>query len=104
MPKQRSDKYSEIPEVSHRQLEELVAPHVDSFNFFLEEGLRLLVNDLDKQEILIGPEGNKKAYLYWIEEVRIGKPIVQDEGRKSKSSSKRTALLDTPLYPMEVII
>ena len=33
------------------ELEELVKPHVDSFNFFLGDGIRLAVADLDPYEM-----------------------------------------------------
>src|SRR4051812_857476 len=100
MQKTRSDRYAEVPETCNKQLEELVAPHVDSFNFFLDEGLRLIVNDLDKYELIVGPEGNKKTFYYWIEEVRVGKPIGAEDGRRARV--KVTTLIDRPVYPMEV--
>ncbi len=54
----------------HQELEDLVEPHVSSFNFCLEEGLRLAVADLDKVEY----EDENFRAAWWFENVAITKP------------------------------
>lgn len=44
-----ADKF--VPETTHRRLQHLVAPHVDSYNYFLEYGLTTAVSDLLPLEV-----------------------------------------------------
>ena len=50
------------------------SPHVESFNFMLDQGLSLMVNDLDPLEFSLA-KTNKRIKLY-ITECRLEKPKV----------------------------
>jgi DNA-directed RNA polymerase I subunit RPA2 len=54
------------------QLRTLVAPHVDSFNQFLTDGLEQAVADIPEQETQLGPNG--PSITMWYENVDIGYP------------------------------
>jgi DNA-directed RNA polymerase beta subunit len=78
----------------------LVAPHVDSFNFFLDVGLAAGINDIEPIEIdLIDPKVYRDApetidlsetasVQFWIEKVRIHKPTKTTGKEMMGTSSK----------------
>ena len=82
----------EPPSKSQRQrLEELTAPHIESFDYFLDEGLRLSVAALETEEV-DHPSGEpNSAIRFWFESVAIAKPVRNDAG----------SLDVKPLYPTE---
>jgi hypothetical protein len=61
---------SQLPEHFSPELEELFKPHIESFNFFLQEGLKLAISDLDKVEI----ETTTGRLSWKIEDVVLGYP------------------------------
>lgn len=71
-------------------LEALAQPHVESFDFFLEEGLRNLVRNLRAAEVY-GPV-SKEAYSFWISDISVSRPT------KDEASS---SVLDMRLLPRE---
>lgn len=75
-----------LPEQVHPKLEQLVAPHINSFDYFLGDGLRWAVSDLDRVEI----EVQKQKMSWWIEEVNIGYP------------SHPNSSVDDKVFPSEV--
>jgi len=77
--------WGKITDETHKQLEGLFAPHIESFNVFLEELLPLAVNDLNRCEVKIS-ETSKMTF--WIDEVQLAYP------------SKETP--DDKLFPWEV--
>eukprot|EP01111_Echinosteliopsis_oligospora_P018949 TRINITY_DN8941_c0_g1_i1.p1 TRINITY_DN8941_c0_g1~~TRINITY_DN8941_c0_g1_i1.p1 ORF type:complete len:462 (+),score=98.88 TRINITY_DN8941_c0_g1_i1:141-1526(+) len=80
-PQKTSDKKVKISE----ELKKLWDPHIDSFNFFLEEGIPLLVKSLLPQEVRF-PKG--EILEFRVVEVQIGFPHKYDDLLK-------------PLYPTE---
>jgi hypothetical protein len=44
------------------RLEHLVAPHVDSFDYFLDSGLRAAVQDLPTYELKVGVTGLRQGW------------------------------------------
>ena len=80
---------SPIPAKCNPELERLVAPHVDSFNYFLSEGLKQTVSDLERVE-LENPLTEQKL-TWWIDEVQLSYPV-----RAFASSQEK------PVFPQEV--
>ena len=71
-------------------LEALAQPHVESFDFFLEEGLRNLVRNLRAAEVY--DPVSKEAYSFWISDISVSRPT------KDEASS---SVLDMRLLPRE---
>ena len=82
----------EPPSASQQQrIQDLVSPHVDSFDYFLDEGLRLSVAALEPQEV-DHPSGEPGSTIrFWFDSVAIAKPTRTEPG----------ALDIKPLYPNE---
>eukprot|EP00163_Fabomonas_tropica_P004327 TRINITY_DN13816_c0_g1_i1.p1 TRINITY_DN13816_c0_g1~~TRINITY_DN13816_c0_g1_i1.p1 ORF type:complete len:1143 (-),score=294.48 TRINITY_DN13816_c0_g1_i1:13-3441(-) len=76
-----------IPDKQPQALKELVAPHVDSFNSFLEEDLPMAIDDLAPHRVTNVP--GVGAVQFWIEDVNISYPTKNDDS------------LDSKLYPYE---
>lgn len=56
-----------------RKYKELVAPHVESFNYFLEDGLSEAVAHSPPLEMRMSEDGESGPLLkIWVEEVKIG--------------------------------
>lgn len=76
------------------QLRDLTAPHVDSFNYFLDVGLSQGIQDIEPSELtLVDPRKVRDAttsngtvidwsetpsFQFWIEDVRVSSPIRSD--------------------------
>lgn len=78
-----------------KRLRSLTAPHVDSFNYFLEEGLARGIKDLEPAELDILDmqklrEGGKidlsevSTVKFWMEDVKVAKPTKAAGGRSNK--------------------
>lgn len=78
------------PEV-HANLESLFAPHVDSYNQFLEEGLDQLVAGLEQVELDPTDGGTGPPVKVWIQSVSVGHPMRTETG----------SLDVKPMYPAE---
>ncbi|CAM9517529.1 unnamed protein product, partial [Scytosiphon promiscuus] len=65
----------------------LVAPHIDSYNFFLEDGLSEAVKDLPPQVMQLG-EGGPLLKL-WVEGVTVGYPGKKNEDSASSKLTPR---------------
>eukprot|EP00747_Dinoflagellata_sp_TGD_P159002 gnl/TRDRNA2_/TRDRNA2_177864_c0_seq2.p1 gnl/TRDRNA2_/TRDRNA2_177864_c0~~gnl/TRDRNA2_/TRDRNA2_177864_c0_seq2.p1 ORF type:complete len:1194 (+),score=-61.88 gnl/TRDRNA2_/TRDRNA2_177864_c0_seq2:82-3663(+) len=74
--------------MQHGKIQQLIAPHVDSFNYFLDYGLEHVVECLDK--IKIRDIHSKTSTNIWISKAQIGRPKCV---RVSKNKS--------PTYPKE---
>jgi DNA-directed RNA polymerase I subunit RPA2 len=59
----------------YAELHKLVRPHLDSFNYFLTEGIQQAVTDLDPIEIM-SADGHS-LLTCWIDEVQVGFPCKQ---------------------------
>ncbi|KAL0236933.1 hypothetical protein PCE1_000330 [Barthelona sp. PCE] len=59
----------------------LVKPHLDSFNYFLQTGLRQVVNNLD--HAYIEPKDGPTAEV-WVDEIHLGEPQKQIDGEAHK--------------------
>mmetsp|Transcript_829 Transcript_829/g.1612 ORF Transcript_829/g.1612 Transcript_829/m.1612 type:complete len:1156 (-) Transcript_829:50-3517(-) len=60
------------------QLPSVVKPHVQSFNFTCNEGLKLAVSSLSPQSLDARPESGVPAMSFWIEDCQIGYPVKND--------------------------
>ena len=78
-----------VPKAARDRLKALFAPHVDSFDQFVDQGLGLCVDALDAQEIE-HPNGGPRL-RFWLESVNVSKPVRSALGR----------LDSTPLFPSE---
>ena len=74
-------------EKSVAALRGLIAPHVESFNWFLNEGIDLAVSSVDAEEMQVGEGGPRLRY--WIDSVTLGRPSKSDDS------------IDTRLWPRE---
>jgi DNA-directed RNA polymerase beta subunit len=76
-----------LPKECNAELAKLVAPHINSFDFFLGEGMKEAIKDVDRIEI------NTETFrcTYWLEDIVWVKP-------RHLSST-----LDDALYPSEAI-
>ncbi|KAK3866677.1 hypothetical protein Pcinc_027812 [Petrolisthes cinctipes] len=72
----------------------LSAPHVDSFNFFLEEGLSAMLSDLPPSEFEL-LSGHRVSV--WIKEIMVGSP------RLSGTDASGALGKDTKIYPRECV-
>ncbi|GLD94016.1 hypothetical protein PINS_up002627 [Pythium insidiosum] len=64
------------PLETNEKLQRLVSPHVDSFNFFLTEGLDLAVADIPKVLVEVP---NQQTMAFWIESAQIGFPTSENQ-------------------------
>ena len=78
------------PAAARQRLKDLFAPHVDSFDHFLTEGLRRCIAGLEAQEVE-HPSGGPRLRV-WLERMTIAKPEKREQG--SLDSAR-------PLYPAE---
>ena len=78
------------PAAARQRLKDLFAPHVDSFDHFLTEGLRRCITGLEAQEVE-HPSGGPRLRV-WLERMTIAKPEKREQG--SLDSAR-------PLYPAE---
>ena len=77
--------------------QELIRPHIESYNFMLDKGLALAVKDIPPVEVIFAilahfqvTNGDSGATLrFWIQDIRIGYPIKEDDS------------VDTRLLPHE---
>jgi DNA-directed RNA polymerase beta subunit len=60
----------------------LVAPHIDSFDFFLTEGLQRVSDALQPCEVVHPTTGARLSV--WLEALRVGKPV-REESRATES-------------------
>ncbi|KAG2786660.1 putative DNA-directed RNA polymerase I subunit [Phytophthora cactorum] len=65
-----------IPTKTNEKLQKLVSPHLDSFNFFLTEGLDLAVADMCKVPVELP---NQHRMDIWIENAQIGYPTTENQ-------------------------
>eukprot|EP01104_Vermistella_antarctica_P001539 TRINITY_DN115_c3_g1_i2.p1 TRINITY_DN115_c3_g1~~TRINITY_DN115_c3_g1_i2.p1 ORF type:complete len:1160 (+),score=268.09 TRINITY_DN115_c3_g1_i2:138-3617(+) len=63
-----------VPDKQHEKNEYIPHPHINSFNWFLEEGLPLAVKDLDVEEIRDPKDPDGSSLKLKINEVQIGYP------------------------------
>eukprot|EP01134_Creolimax_fragrantissima_P002099 CFRG2099T1 len=77
-----------VPNEVNPELQKLIAPHVESFNFMLNAGLDLAVADLDKVEIV---DDTGRVLRFWISECELGYPRLPE----------RAQTTDHILYPSE---
>lgn len=56
-------------------LQTLGTPHIDSFNYFLEEGLATAINEIYPIQFSVG-SGDK--IKFWIESAQVREPLVPD--------------------------
>ena len=77
------------PKAAGARLQALFAPHVHSFDYFLDEGLSRCVAGLEAQE-LAHPAGGPRL-RFWLESVKVSKPMRVEPG----------LLESKPLYPAE---
>lgn len=69
-----------VPEEHCHKLQNLIKPCIDSFNYMLEEGLALAVQDIPAQEVPLVAEGAAgPVLLFWLEDVQIGHPRKNDD-------------------------
>lgn len=80
------------------RLRKLTAPHVESFNYFLEEGLSRGINAIEPAEFAIvepqklrdNPESVDLSELdsvkFWVENALVGKPIKGSPGGRTKEN------------------
>ncbi|KAK8800745.1 hypothetical protein WA158_000070 [Blastocystis sp. Blastoise] len=76
-----------IPDQECQKLLDVARPHVESYNFMLDEGLDLAVKDLAPQEVQAEEGG--PIVRFWIEKATIGYPVKEDDS------------IDTRLMPHE---
>ncbi|KNC77992.1 hypothetical protein SARC_09558, partial [Sphaeroforma arctica JP610] len=67
-----------IPDKISPELEQLVAPHVQSFNFFLSDGLDLAVADLECEEVV---DDAGRVLKMWISECEVGYPRINERAQ-----------------------
>eukprot|EP01130_Rhizamoeba_saxonica_P001964 TRINITY_DN11786_c0_g1_i1.p1 TRINITY_DN11786_c0_g1~~TRINITY_DN11786_c0_g1_i1.p1 ORF type:complete len:1120 (+),score=253.33 TRINITY_DN11786_c0_g1_i1:43-3402(+) len=79
------------------KLKRVVEPHTGSFNAFLDEGVDEIVSMLDPVEFEHADSGHN--YVYWIENVSIGLPYIENRGKKLYPTQCRQAGItyDAPL-------
>ncbi|POM70228.1 DNA-directed RNA polymerase I subunit RPA2, partial [Phytophthora palmivora] len=65
-----------VPAKTNAKLQNLVSPHLDSFNFFLTEGLDLAVADMSKVPVELP---NQHRMDIWIESAQIGYPTTENQ-------------------------
>eukprot|EP00644_Phytophthora_capsici_P006278 jgi/Phyca11/18029/fgenesh1_pg.PHYCAscaffold_32_\ len=65
-----------VPAKTNAKLQKLVSPHLDSFNFFLTEGLDLAVSDMSKVPVELP---NQHRMDLWIENAQIGYPTTENQ-------------------------
>jgi DNA-directed RNA polymerase beta subunit len=59
------------------KLKQLIDPHIESFDYFLEEGIKEAVNNLETVSIKIPLNNNKNLLLRWgISSIEIGYPCI----------------------------
>jgi len=63
------------PEKQNQALQDFAAPHIESFNYFLDDGLFLAVKDMAPQEFLL-PDGRRVSLSFT--DASIGMPTVPD--------------------------
>ena len=83
-PSFASGKLPRAPE----KLRSVTQPHIESFDYFLREGLHRGVEDVPQQEVFVGaneaPLSEKTSIRFWIESVTLGEPSKND-GSNSRS-------------------
>ena len=52
MEGRRSVRWESVPEEACQRLQDIVRPHIESFNFFCEEGLQMAVQALEEVEVV----------------------------------------------------
>lgn len=73
-------------------LEDLAQPHVDSFDYFLGEGLAHVVAALEGVEVAHPSTG--LVHRFWFENAAIGRPVKDDAGSAAAAADQR-------LFPRE---
>eukprot|EP00794_Sanderia_malayensis_P003438 gene3438-3933_t len=63
------------PQSQNKTLQNFAAPHIDSFNYMLEQGLSIAVKDISPQEFIL-PDGKKVALSF--ADASIGIPTIPD--------------------------
>lgn len=111
LERERANRHPSVQGMDHPALEELVMPHIESFNALMEDLddvasagkgrgkglLQLGVEDLEPKVIFDGKNGGNEASLgnkitYQITHVALGRPMVPDKDRSA---------LDRRVYPTE---
>ncbi|RLN67078.1 hypothetical protein BBJ29_004998 [Phytophthora kernoviae] len=65
-----------IPPKTNEKLQKLVSPHLDSFNYFLTEGLDLAVSDIARVPVELP---NQQRMDIWIENAQLGFPTTENQ-------------------------
>jgi DNA-directed RNA polymerase beta subunit len=65
------------------KLQDLSQPHIDSFNYFLDQAIHTAVKDIPKQEMKVADTGS--TLQWWVESINIGHPSKNE----NKSSSNK---------------
>jgi DNA-directed RNA polymerase I subunit RPA2 len=70
------------------KLRQLTQPHIESFDYFLREGLHEGVKDIPQQDFFVGTAdmdtSEKTRVRWWIESVTVGAPSKNDGSRSSQ--------------------
>ncbi len=63
-----------FPVDTDKNLQRLIRPHIDSFNYMLDGGLASAVADIAPREVRLGAEATAPLMRFWVEnaEVRVG--------------------------------
>ncbi|KAL9968326.1 hypothetical protein ACROYT_G026687 [Oculina patagonica] len=67
--------FGKLPEQQNKLLQDLVGPHIQSFNFMLEEGLSLAAQAIRPQEFLLS--NGQKATIYFTD-ASVGVPTLSE--------------------------
>lgn len=90
-PPFRNVGHGPAPSAARERMKQLFAPHVSSFDYFLEEGLAASVVAAEAVEIEYPPGTDGPRVRMWLESITISRPVRTEAG----------SLDDKPLYPAE---
>ena len=90
------------------QLRQLTAPHVESFNYFLDHGLSAGIQDMEPAELVLAKPAttttsggttttttklaDQTVLRFWMENVRVSKPMYQNATASSLNSHSNSLL------------
>ena len=74
-----------VDEATRNKLKHLVSPHVDSFNYFLELGIRDAIDDMEPMDMKLGDDGPYIRMQFV--SAQISYPTKQDDANNSKLCS-----------------
>ncbi len=66
--------FGHIPDEIPKELTDLVAPHINSFSHFCDEGVKRMIRHLDRVEVEASWRGRKVRSAWWISDIEIGRP------------------------------